>query len=87
MKNSENAVENFEYELDKLIGSDKLQKGFKSIVEKFVPSNASLEFLIEKKIFESEVFKELSLFPKPKQRQLIDHKTIEINKQMFQSRS
>lgn len=57
MQFSDDPVENFEYELDKLIGSEKLQRGFKRIVEKFVPSNGSLEFLIEKKIFESEVFK------------------------------
>ena len=89
MKDSDNPVENFEYELDQYIGSDKLHKGFKRIVDKFVPSKASLEFLIEKRIFESEVFKELNLFPLPKStKYCVDHHKGEMmNKDMFITKS
>ena len=58
----------FEAELNNCMGQDKVVRGFKTIVQKAIPSKASLELLIERNIFESEVFKELSLFPGPKAR-------------------
>lgn len=50
------------------MGKDKIVKGFKKIFVLSIPSQASLELLIERRIFNSEVFNELSLFPGPKPR-------------------
>jgi len=58
----------FKFELDSHIGQHKAVKGFKTIIEKAIPSKASLELLIERDIFDSDVFKQLSLFPGPKRR-------------------
>lgn len=68
LEQSPNPVDIFEAELNNCMGQEKVVRGFKTIVQKAIPSKASLELLIERNIFESEVFKTLSLFPGPKVR-------------------
>ena len=45
---------------------EEVIKNFKTIVERQIPSKASLELLIERDLFQSEVFKELNLYPGPR---------------------
>jgi hypothetical protein len=48
---SDNPVDCFEAELNKKMGKDKVVRGFQKIFVKSLPSLASLELLIERKIF------------------------------------